>query len=112
MHPIKGNPSSFRQLVAGSHQFNAVSRSSLLLAADPNDDQQRVLVRGKGNHSAAPRSIEFSIAGEAVELNKHTFEIPKVVNLTEGERTVADLLKATPAAHLFERSSLRNSHLP
>jgi hypothetical protein len=35
-------------------------------------------------------------------LNKHTFEIPKVVNLTEGEHTVADLLKATPAAPVRE----------
>src|SRR5262249_37277662 len=98
MHPVKGHPSSFRQLVAGSHQFNAVSRSSLLLANDPSDDRQKVLVRGKGNHSAAPRSIEFTIAAEAIELNKHAFEVPKVIDLTEGDRTIDDLLKALPAA--------------
>ena len=107
MHPIKGTPSNFRQLVAGSHQFNAVSRSSLLLAADPTDDQRRVVVRGKGNHSAAPRSIEFRIAAEAVDLNAHTFEVPKVVDLAEGERTVADLLKLTPAAPVREELAER-----
>ena len=71
MHPIKGNPSNFRQLVAGSHQFNAVSRSSLLLAADPEDEARRVLVRGKGNHSAAPRALEFGIKPHVFELNDH-----------------------------------------
>jgi AAA domain len=85
LHPVKGNPTSFRQLMAGSHQFNAVSRSSLWLAPDPEDDKRRVLVRGKGNHSAEPRSVEFGIAAEVVELNDHTFEVPKVVDVEEGE---------------------------
>jgi hypothetical protein len=98
LHPIKGKVSSFRQLMAGSHQFNAVSRSSLLLTKDPDDETQRVLVRGKGNHSAAPRSIEFTIVADAFELNGHGFEMPKVVNLVEGDRTVDDLLRATPDA--------------
>jgi AAA domain len=97
MHPIKGRVSSFRQLIAGSHQFNAVSRSSLLLGIDPEDETRRVLVRGKGNHSAAPRSFEFEIAAEVVDLNEHRFEVPKVVRAEEGERTVDDLLNAPTA---------------
>jgi hypothetical protein len=98
MHPIKGQPRTFRELVAGSHQFNAVSRSSLMLGADPEGgEHDRILVRGKGNYSAAPRSLEFTIAAEVVELGGHTFEVPKVVNVTEGERTIEDLLKP-PAA--------------
>jgi hypothetical protein len=98
LHPIKGNVTSFRQLLAGSHQFNAVSRSSLLLGADPDDQDRRVLVRGKGNHSAAPRSFEFNVAGDVITLNEHTFEIPKAINCGEGDRTIADLLAAPPAA--------------
>jgi hypothetical protein len=98
LHPIKGRASSFRQLVAGSHQLNAVSRSSLLLAPDPDDDKRRVLVRGKGNHSAAPRSVEFTIVADVVELNGHTFEVPKVVDLVEGDRTISDLLSDEPKA--------------
>jgi hypothetical protein len=97
LHPIKGQPRSFRDLIAGSHQFNAVSRSSLLLGVDPDDDRRRLLVRGKGNHSAVPRSLEFTIAAEVVELNKHTFEVPKVVDPVEGDRTIDDLVKP-PAA--------------
>jgi DnaB-like helicase N terminal domain/AAA domain len=97
MHPIKGRVTSFRQLIAGSHQFNAVSRSSLLLGVDPEDESRRILVRGKGNHSAAPRSFEFQIAAEVVDLNENQFEVPKVVKAEEGERTVDDLLD-TPGA--------------
>jgi hypothetical protein len=111
LHPIKGNASTFRQLVAGSHQLNAVSRSSLLLAVDPEDDRRRVLVRGKGNHTAAPRAVEFAIAGDVFELNGYTFEMPKVVDLVESDRTVKDLLKSGPpeapvrdelAEHLYD----------
>ena len=69
-----------------------------MLGADPEGgDHDRILVRGKGNYSAAPRSLEFTIAAEVIDLNKHTFEVPKVVNVTEGERTIEDLLKP-PAA--------------
>jgi hypothetical protein len=102
MHPIKGNVTSFRQLLAGSHQFNAISRSSLLLGEDPDDDQRRVLVRGKGNHSAAPASFEFKIAAQVVELNEYTFEVPKVVGEHEGERTMRDLLAGGPKAPVRE----------
>jgi hypothetical protein len=98
MHPIKGNPTSFRQLMAASHQFNAVSRSSLLLAKDPENESRRVLVRGKGNHSAEPKAVEFSIQPRTFELNTHGFEMPMVVDVRESERTIDDLLRkdATP----------------
>ena len=94
LHPVKGNVSSFRQMVGASHQFNAVSRSSLWLARDPEDSDRRVLVRGKGNHSGAPRSFEFAIAPERFELVGHGFEVPMVVGAAEGNRTVDDLLSA------------------
>jgi hypothetical protein len=97
LHPIKGRVSTFRQLIAGSHQFNAVSRSSLLLGVDPDDERRRILVRGKGNHSAMPRSFEFALAAEDVELGGHRFEVPKVVREGEGDRTIHDLLAAGPA---------------
>ena len=74
LHPIQGKPRSFRELIAGSHQFNAVSRSSLLLGKAPEDKQRRVLVRGKGNHSAAPRSFEFEIGITSFDLKSGGFE--------------------------------------
>lgn len=98
LHPIKGRAASFRELAAGSHQLNAVSRSSLLLGVDPDDECRRVLVRGKGNHAAAPRSFEFAIAAEGFELNGHGFEMPRVADEREGGRTLRDLLGAPPPA--------------
>ena len=106
MHPIKGNPSNFRQLVAGSHQFNAVSRSSLLLAVDPEDETRRVLVRGKGNHSAAPSAVEFLIQPHVFELNGWGFEMPMVVDVREGTRTVKDLLDKSAVAEAPARDEL------
>ncbi|MGH2964410.1 MAG: AAA family ATPase [Solirubrobacterales bacterium] len=98
LHPNKRKAGSFRELVAGSHQFNAVSRSSLLLGEDPEDKRRRVLVRGKGNHSAVPRSFEFRIGVREFELNDHGFEMPVVEDAEDGDRTVEDLLATPPAA--------------
>jgi hypothetical protein len=97
LHPIKGRVTNFRDLAAGSHQLNAVSRSSLLLGVDPADEDRRVLVRGKGNHSANPSSFEFGIHAREFALNGHGFEMPLVVAEREGDRTLRDLLgTATP----------------
>ena len=104
LHPIKANVSTFRQLVAGSHQLNAVSRSSLLLAPDPDDESPPCPRPRQRQPLRRPRSVEFSIAADVVVLNKHTFEVPKVVDLNEGERTIADLLKG--AANRAVREAL------
>ena len=95
-HPIKGKASSFRDLIAGSHALNAVSRSSLLLGKHPADPDRRALVRGKGNHSAAPRSFEFRIGIDRFDLNEHGFEMPVVVDAEEGSLTVKELLAKKP----------------
>jgi len=93
LHPNKGARSSFRDLISGSHAFNASSRSSLLLAAHPDDEDRRVLVRGKGNLSAAPPSFEFAIEGRDLELNGHGFNVPLVADATDGELSIDALLK-------------------
>ena len=61
MHPRKGRVLSFRDLVANSHQFNAASRSSLLLAPHPEDAELRVLALGKANHAGLVPTLEFRI---------------------------------------------------
>lgn len=93
LHPNKGQRGSFRDLLSGSHAFNASSRSSLFLTVHPDDDSRRVLVRGKGNLSAAPPSFEFAIEGRELQLNGHTFSVPLVAEPTEGELRVEDLLR-------------------
>lgn len=69
-----------------------MARSSLLLGSDPDDSTRRVLVRGKGNHSAAPRSFEFRLAVATFGLAGHMFEMPVVEDVAEGDRTIHDLL--------------------
>lgn len=99
LHPNKGQRTSFRDLVSGTHAFNASSRSSLLLAPHPDDpDHRRVLVRGKGNFSAPPPSFEFTIQSRDLQLNDHAFNLPVVADAHDGELGVADLLKPDRAA--------------
>ena len=92
MHPRKGNAGAFRDLVAGSHQFNAISRSSLLLAEHPDDDTRRVLIRGKGNLAGGVKALEFRIRSHAFELNGHDFDMPHAVDWEESDLKVADCL--------------------
>jgi len=93
LHPNKGARGSFRDLVSGSHAFNASSRSSLLLAQHPDDPDRRVLVRGKGNLSAPPPSFEFAIEGRELEVNGFGFDLPLVIAERDGELGVEELLK-------------------
>jgi AAA domain-containing protein len=93
MHPRKGNAGAFRDLVAGSHQFNAISRSSLLLAEHPDDDTRRVLIRGKGNLAGGVKALEFRIRSHAFELNGHDFDMPHAVDWEESDLKVADCLR-------------------
>ncbi len=102
MHPNK-RADSFRQLVAGAPAFNAVSRSSLLLADHPDDDDRRVLVRGKGNLAERPEAVEFELRSFRFYANGHTFNVPRAVDFATSSLTVDDLLnqpaELPPAGH-------------
>jgi hypothetical protein len=91
LHPNK-RADSFRSLVSGAAAFNAVSRSSLLLAQHPDDDAVRVLARGKGNLSKTPDAIEFKIVEHRFNANGHEFAVPIATDFTTGALTVEDLL--------------------
>lgn len=91
LHPNK-RADSFRQLIAGAPAFNSVSRSSLLLAQHPEDENLRVLVRGKGNLSQAPAAIEFQIAEHRFDANGHEFKVPLAQGFQVGDLTVDDLV--------------------
>lgn len=60
MHPNK-REGTFRDMVSGTPAFNALSRSSLLVARHPHEDGRVVVVRAKGNYSAEPPAFEFRI---------------------------------------------------
>jgi hypothetical protein len=100
MHPRKGRVLSFRDLVANSHQFNAASRSSLLLAPHPEDATLRVLALGKSNHAGLVPTLEFrieptlfeSVMGEtviavrAVDWKTSTIDLDAAVRASTGTR--------------------------
>jgi hypothetical protein len=91
LHPNK-RADSFRQLVSGASSFNAVSRSSLLLAQHPDDESRRVLARGKGNLSQTPESVEFELAEERFNANGYEFKVPVARGFKAGDLTVDDLM--------------------
>jgi hypothetical protein len=96
LHPNKSTAGGFRRLVSGSVAFNALSRSSLLLAAHPENPDRRVLVRGKGNLSATPPAVEFTIESHRFSANDHEFNVPRATDFTTSSLTADDLLD-TPA---------------
>ncbi|HEY4896452.1 MAG TPA: AAA family ATPase [Solirubrobacteraceae bacterium] len=116
LHPNKRG-STFRELVAGSSAFNAVSRSSLLLAQHPEDEHRRCLVRGKGNLSAAPPTVEFSIEGYRFDANGHQFNVPRAAGFEVGEITVDELVdtsgaKSTEHSKVAEAAEIIEALLP
>jgi hypothetical protein len=91
LHPNKRGE-SFSQLVAGSRSFNALSRSSLLLAQHPQVADRVVLVRGKGNLSGQPEALDFTIESAKFQLNGHDWDVPRVADLKTADLSVADVM--------------------
>jgi hypothetical protein len=91
LHPNKRG-ATFRELMAGSAAFNAISRSSLLLAQHPEEEDRKVLSRGKGNLSSAPAAVEFTIESHRFEANGHEFNVPKAIGFTDSDVSVDELL--------------------
>jgi AAA domain len=92
LHPNK-RAGSFRELVAGTVAFNAVSRSSLLMAAHPDDPDRRVICRGKGNLSKTPSALDFEIESHVFQANARDFDVPLAVDFQESLLTVDDLIR-------------------
>jgi hypothetical protein len=95
-HPNK-HGETFRHLVSGSSAFNAVNRSSMLLAEHPDNNTRRVLVRGKDNLSAKPPAVEFEIGSHRFNANGHTFDVPVARRFADEDLTIEDLLGRTSA---------------
>jgi len=104
LHPNKRGD-NFRQIVAGTSAFNALSRSSLLLAQHPLQPGRVVLMRGKGNLSKAPEPLDFAIESEVFEMNGHTWNVPRVADVRAADVSIDDVL--VPASKPTGRSSRR-----
>jgi hypothetical protein len=83
LHTNKMRTGDFRSRLGGSHQYNAVSRSSLLIAHHPDGSGRRVLVGGKANYSAPPIPLVFAVQPYRFELNGFGFEVPLACEFAE-----------------------------
>jgi DNA polymerase-1 len=114
-HPNKRGQ-SYRELVAGSPALNAISRSSLLLAQDPEDPELRVVLRGKGNLCPNPEPMRFGINESSVELDDRVFSVPLITDPEFCEVDLDDVLRGAKVDRTSETTqaamSLISSMLP
>jgi len=105
LHPNK-RKGSFRERVSGTPAFNALSRSSLLVATHPLDPDRVAVVRPKGNYSMEPPAFEFHIQQIMLTPPREGAEpivTSKIVDTRESLLTKDELL-APPPARLQEDS--------
>jgi hypothetical protein len=93
MHPNK-RAANFRQLVQGSSAFNAVARSSLLLAEHPTDENMRVLLTAKSNYGQTGHELEFKIVSDRVS-NGRVIDTSRVIGFRESGVSIDDLIEAS-----------------
>ena len=96
MHPNKRG-GSFRDRVSGTPAFNALSRSSLLVAQHPHNPERKVAVRPKGNYTTEPPAFEFRIEGRTLKVGnrkKRTITTSLIVDERETSLRADDVLDA------------------
>jgi hypothetical protein len=119
MHPNK-RQGSFRDRISGSPAFNALSRSSLLIAAHPDEPGRVAVVRGKGNYSVEPPAFEFRIEEQSLIVKGRTIKTSRIANQREtdlrsedilGQRTTRETSQASQArarlSELFANGEIR-----
>jgi hypothetical protein len=94
MHPNKRG-GSFRDRISGTAAFNALSRSSMIVASHPDEDGRVVVVRAKGNYSVEPPAFEFRIEEETLTVAGRTITTSRITSIRETGLRWADLLDAT-----------------
>ena len=93
LHTNKARGGSFRQSVSGSHAFNAVSRSSLLVAPHPDGpEERRVLAHGKGSYVKRATSLEFTIESRSPKIGDHVIQTSVAVGFKDCPLSADDLL--------------------
>lgn len=91
MHPNKRG-GSFRDRISGTPAFNALSRSSLLVARHPEDETRVAVVRAKGNYSVEPPAVEFRIEEHQLAVGGRTITTSRITDVRETALTQADVL--------------------
>lgn len=97
LHPNKKSDGSFRQLLSGSAAWAAIARSGLMLIADPDDDDAKLLLSGKVNNAKEPPALRWRIRTDTRKINGHVIESPVLCDLETTNLRRADLLNNAPA---------------
>jgi len=92
MHPNKRG-GSFRERISGTAAFNALSRSSLLVARHPQDEGRVAVVRGKGNYGPEPQAFEFRIEEHLIPRDDFTIVTSRIIDIRETDLRRDDLLE-------------------
>jgi hypothetical protein len=92
LHPNKRG-GSFRDQLSGTPAFNALSRSSLLVAAHPEEPGRIVVVRAKGNYSIEPPAFEFRIEEQEV-MGAELITTSRITDIRETGLKADDVLDA------------------
>jgi hypothetical protein len=97
LHTNKLRVGDFRSRLGGSHQYNAVSRSSLLIAHHPDGSDRRVLVGGKANYSALATPLAFEVRSHRFTLNGEHFEVPLACEFADAPELDIETVLTGPA---------------
>lgn len=97
MHPNKRG-GSFRDRVSGTPAFNALSRSSLLIARHPEDETRVAVVRAKGNYSVEPPAFEFRIEERTLKIGGRALTTSRITDITETGLRQSDVLDGRQSA--------------
>jgi hypothetical protein len=94
LHPRKNVKGNFRDLVSGTSQFNAVSRSSLYVTGHPYARERVIVVRPKGNYTKEPRAFEFEVEEQTPEIDGREITTSRITSERESALTWRDVFEA------------------
>ena len=77
-HPNKGRSTDIRSRMGGSHQFYDIPRVALALGFHRDDEDTRLLVRGKGTFGEKPSPLAFGL-DKGFVVNERTEEVVEVM---------------------------------
>jgi hypothetical protein len=92
LHVNKAQADQLRQRMQGSMQFNALSRSTILVDRHPGDTDRRIAVLGKANYVAGSVAMSFRIEGHRFDLNGREFDVGRVADVQADNTSIGDVL--------------------
>jgi AAA domain-containing protein/bifunctional DNA primase/polymerase-like protein/primase-like protein len=114
-HLNKSASSNVRDRISDSHVYNALSRSTLLVALDNEDREsaKRYVAASKRNLTKHPLVLEFSIEEKIVAPREVPIGVSAVVGLKPSDKAASELLaKPSTGTQLERAKEIIREHLP